>query len=772
MEFGVNQEWIRIRNATLHSLKGVHLDIPVRKITAIAGPSGSGKSSLALGVLHAECRRRYLETLQLSKREVRIPVDSVEGLRPSIALGPLQDAQDIRHSVGSSTECDALLRPIWARLSQWRCPQCSAPLDILAPQQMVERIATLPSGSKVQLFATVPIADNTIHQLASQWIPQGFTKASSDGVLIDLSQIDSSIAKNTPKEFSLLIDRWVIKEGMRSRIADSLQTGLRIGKGAVWLQSPTTGDLRFADHPRCPQHGDLLPKLDAGLYSPFSPVGQCPQCHGLGHWNQPLEVCTLCEGTRLMPLLQESVVGELSWKSLQKIDLQSLLYILKNIIPIVPTIHARSIQLVLERLQVCLELGLGHLHLQDPLLHLADSERQRLRLVGMASGHLDGLLVVLDELGSGLDATSCECLWPILQRIVERGNTIVMVEHNPHFLKRVDYLVEMGPGAGELGGEILRQGFRETILSSEDSTTAQWLRDLENQSQTSWTIKTPEITKTPVTLEIPPIYRFSARSLPIVFPGITLLTGSGGSGKSVLLSAIEKACLLRNDMAVSAVGESSLGIAKRSSLATASGIMNSFRDLYASLPEAKIRGLKAGHFSTNTKGGRCESCQGLGVLEDPLGYDDFTCHVCQGLRFREEVLAIRFKSLHISNLLDTPIHKLLHVFDAFPLLRQKLSCLQRTGLDYLNLGISTSAMSNGELQRAGLALDLAKSKSLPTLYLLDTPSRGLHHYDLQHLTKLFVELVQQGHGLVIADPSKEFVDVADTIVNLDAPTNA
>lgn len=769
MEFGVNQEWIRVRNATLHSLKGVNLDIPVRKISAIAGPSGSGKSSLALGVLHAECRRRYLETLNLSKREVRIPVDAVEGLRPSIALGPLQDAQDIRHSVGSSTECDALLRAVWARLSQWKCPRCSVPLDVLAPQQMVERIANLPSGSKVQLFATVPIADKTNHQLASEWIPQGFTKASSDGNLLDLSQMEPSLAKKIPAEFSLLIDRWIIKEGMRSRIADSLLTGLRIGRGAVWIQNPSSGDMRLADHPRCPQHGDLLPKLDAGLYSSFSPIGQCNSCQGYGYDKQTQVVCPQCAGTRLIPLLQESMVGDLSWKSLQLLDLNSLVPKLGSILNLVPSIHARSIQLVLERLQVCLNLGLGHLHLQDPLLHLADSERQRLRLVGIASGHLDGLLVLLDELGSGLDAKGCVDIWPILQRIVDRGNTIVMVEHNPHFLQRVDYLVEMGPGAGELGGEILRQGFRDDILNDKDSMTAHWLRDLEIpcSSQPNQIDKS----KPNLNLSLPPIYRFPARNLRIPFPGISVLIGSGGSGKSSMLTAIELACQQRSDLCVSAVGESSLGIAKRSSLATASGIMNSLRDLYASLPEAKIRGLKAGHFSTNTKGGRCEACQGFGVLEDPLGYEDFTCHVCQGMRFREEVLAIRFKSLHISNLLDMPIQKLVNVFDHFPLLRQKLFCLQRTGLEYLSLGISTSAMSNGELQRAGLALDLAKSKALPTLYLLDTPSRGLHHADLLHLTQLFTELVQQGHGVVIADPSQEFLTVANAIVNLDEPTS-
>jgi excinuclease ABC subunit A len=397
---------IQIFGARLHNLKNVHVTIPTGKISAICGPSGCGKSTLALDVLHAECQRRYLETLspfiaRIAGVRGAVPVDSISGLRPSIAFESWDTRRDGRASVGGLTECDHLLRGIWIRKATFTCPICAKVLDISTSQEMVERIALLPPGSRAQLMSPIIATSQTLEALAQTWIAQGFVRAYCDGNFLELSSIPASMAQSIPRQFSVVVDRWIIKEGIRSRIADSLAIALRIGQGSLWVHQQDGPQLYLSLSPRCPEHGAFMPELDAGMFSPYSLVGRCPQCEGNGK-SESSEVCTQCHGSRLNEILRTTQCGGLSWQALVAFPIEDLHPRLQPIFADLPPVYQPAWRQVQERFVAMKKLGLGHLGLARGLDTLSDGELQRLRLVNLAGGHLNGLLFILDEPGSGL----------------------------------------------------------------------------------------------------------------------------------------------------------------------------------------------------------------------------------------------------------------------------------------------------------------------------------------------------------------------------------
>lgn len=722
---------IEVRGARLHNLKSVNATIPADKITVICGPSGCGKSTLAIDIIHAECRRRYLETLssfvaKLAGSTPPAPVDSIAGLRPSIALESSSPHRNGKASVGTVTEAEILLRTIWARHGNLRCPHCQRLLEILDSQQMVERIASLPVASRLQLLAPVAIDGKTLAELSDFWIPQGFLRAWVDGEFVELGK-----GSQVPKEFSILIDRWVLKDGLRSRIADSLGIALRVGNGSIWVhRGDQDAPLFLSRNPRCPEHGALMSELSP---TAFSPIDDSP----------------------LQDFILSMDIGELTWKEIRETPVKGLQAKLQPVLLALPEHFKAAAAQILERIAAMNKLGLGHLSLGRRIATLSDGEWQRLRMVSLAGGHLHGLLFVLDEPASGLHPKDCEHVWSLLEDIRKQGNTLLLIEHRPEIIDKADQLIEMGPGAGELGGEVLVQDRAQTVLAS-NSPTAEWIRSL---SQPAESPPLPLPTKY-LEIAIEPFRNLKSQTLRIPLGAFTVVSGVSGSGKSTLvLDGIAEAmrgdtapwCTIKNRKSIEAVQDCSadkMQSSSRSTVATASGLMTPLRDLFSAMSEAKTRGFKASHFSLNTNGGRCETCLGLGVIEDPAGYGDFTCPVCQGKRFRDEILNIRFKTLNISEILDLSITRALELFSAIPGFKTRLTPLRDTGLGYLRLGQPTSHLSGGELQRLALSIELAKSSSKPTLFLFDEPARGLHRTDISHLLTLFHRMCEAGHTIV------------------------
>jgi len=778
---------IHIRGARLHNLKSVDVDIPLGKISAICGPSGCGKSTLALDVLHAECRRRYLETLSPFVARVAgvrgpAPVDSIEGLRPSLALESGSVHHDSRATVGSITECETLLRSIWARKASVHCPHCKRTLDILNSQTMVERIASLEQGSRVQLLAPTQVQGRSLAKLAEESIAQGFVRGWTDSQAIELSNIPQSQAAFVPQEFAVVVDRIVVKEGMRSRIADSVQIALRVGQECLWVQiGDNKNPLFFSLLPRCPEHGLLLPEFEAGLFSPHSTAGRCPTCEGTGL--QGAKTCSGCNGDRLNSILLDSSLlnlnaQEITWREILHKPVEGLDALLEPLFNDLPPVLQKPAEQARERLQAMQQLGLEHLALGRGVDSISDGEWQRLRLVGLAGGHLNGLLFVLDEPSSGLHPVDAIKVWTLLEKIRARDNTLLLIEHQPEFLRRSEYLIEMGPGAGELGGEILRQGPREQILACDESPTRTWLAELDSPTR-AYTLEGEAelVTSKFISIQVAPFRNLKSMQLKFPMGAFTVVCGISGSGKSTLvLDGIAAKlrdkinapwCTIKGAEKIEAVveaGSEGLRASARSTVATATGLMTPLRDLFASLTEAKARGFGPGHFSLNTKGGRCEACLGLGVIQDHYG--DYPCHVCQGKRFRDEVLGVRFKTMNISEIMDLTIHKALHLFAAFPAFKQRLTPVRETGLSYLLLGQSTTHLSGGELQRLGLAIELSKTSMRPTLHVFDEPARGLHREDIAHLLTLFHQLCAQGHTIVAIEHQPTFLHAADWLIEL------
>ncbi|HSQ41765.1 MAG TPA: ATP-binding cassette domain-containing protein [Fibrobacteraceae bacterium] len=770
---------IQIRGARLHNLKDVSVEIPLGQITALCGPSGCGKSTLAIDVLHAECQRRYLETLSPFVARIAgvrgpAPVDSISGLRPSIALESSTSHADPHATVGSATECEPLLRTLWVRKAVFTCPKCGRTLDVLTSQEMVERIANQIEGSRLQLLAPVPAQGRTWDEVAQEWISQGFVRGFGNGTFLELALLPAALTNSTaPADFSVVVDRWILRPGLRARIADSVTIALRVGQGALWLhRGENTPPLFLSLAPRCPEHGLLLPHLDAAMFSAYSVAGRCPQCEGRGE-SEKGEVCSKCNGDRLHPLLLETRVGNLSWRDVLHLSAEALPKQVSELGTDLPDAYRPTWEQLQDRLGAMERLGLGHLALGRGVKTLSDGEWQRLRLVALASGHLNGLLFVLDEPGAGLHAHDCARVWEMLCEIRARDNTLLLIEHQPYFLERVDSLVEMGPGAGELGGEVLRQGPRDEVLKDPDSPTAQWLTELRHPTISQKSFQATHSLR----FSIEPFRHMKAMDIQIPTEAFTVVCGVSGSGKSTLVfGGLAQAftgehpwCNITDAGGITKVlgmGRSAAHASQRSFVATLGNLMTPLRDLFASLPEARARGFKAKHFSLNAAGGRCEACQGLGRLEDPAGYGDFPCPVCQGRRFREDVLGVRFKTLNMAEVLDLTVDQALEIFHAHTRLRSRLEPMRETGLGYLRLGQSTRHMSGGELQRLSLAVDLTISTNEPSLYLFDEAARGLHRNDITHLLNLFRKLIAQGHTIIAIEHQPTLVQNADWILEL------
>ena len=795
-------DFISIRGCRLHNLKNIDAQFPLGKISVVCGPSGCGKSTLVLDTLHGESKRRYLETLSpfaaelLGGRRI-IPLDSAEGLPASLAVGPSHGETPAKAYALSISECDSTLRALFAAYAKPACPVCGKPMESMSREDMIREIASLPQGSKLQFFARVDAEKRAnLDKLAAVFLAQGFTRALADDVSYSLADLTAAEREIVPQEFFIVVDRVIVRENTRTRIAEAVDGVLKLTHGELILDINGSRKL-FSTVPRCPEHGAQLSRpLASEDLSPYSRTSVCEKCGGTGiiEDGENSEECPDCKGLRLkqnfLNAAIESISSEGESSDCHKNEPRKIRTTWQDILStpfaeLESRLHALfdnrltakqqpAFRTLIDRIQAIVDLDIGYLTAGRAGATLSGGEVQRLRLSSLSTGHLNNLLIVLDEPASGLHQSDVEALWKVLKKVQSHGNTLVLIDHNPALIKKADWIIEMGPGAGEKGGEILLQGTAKDVLSNPVSPTGNWIKELDERRKTRDERTSKDSKKKAATIDIKNFAMFDMQPVTANFPvqKFSVITGQSGSGKSTIF--------FRNLAPRATKGEfESLGIQalsilstgdfhgnRRSTVASAINLNTILRDLFAKLPESKVRGYTASKFATHAPGGRCENCKGEGVILDPAGYEESECPVCLGRRFKDEILEVRFKSLSIADIYDLEVGDAYKLFINMKPFADKLKPLVDTGLDYLKLGQTTTHLSGGERARLRLSIALARAKAPNTLFLFDEPARGLHQKDIQHLLDLIRGLTEAGHTVIAIEHAQDFVNAADYAVEL------
>ena len=790
--------FISIRGCRLHNLKNVDAQFPLGGITVVCGPSGCGKSTLVLDTLHGESKRRYLETLSpfaaelLGGRRI-VPVDSADGLPASLAIGASHGETPAKSYALSLSECDATLRSLFARFAKPACPVCGKPMESTSREEIIKEIAGLPQGSKLQFFAPLPTNRATLDKLSAVFLAQGFTRAMADGVAYSLADLTANEREIVPQEFFIVVDRIIVRENTRTRIAEAVDGVLKFTHGELILDNGGKRSL-YSMVPRCAEHGAQSSRpLEPEDLSPYSRSCACEACGGTGSipdgassagnartGESSEKECPECKGLRLKQNLLQSVIDGTTWKDILETPfakLEAKLHALfdgRLLANQKPAFNA-----LIDRIQAINELGIGYLTAGRAGSTLSGGEIQRLRLSSLSTGHLNGLLIVLDEPASGLHACDVEDLWKVLKKVQSRGNTLVLIEHNPLIIKKADWVIEMGPGAGEKGGEILFQGTAKEVLGNPQSPTGTWIKGLKesprmHSDDKKAAKKAGTTAKKTAAIPVRDFAQFDMKPVSADFPvqKFSVITGQSGSGKSTLLfkNIATRASAGEFErfgiQALSILSTGDFHGNRRSTVASAINLNTPLRDLFAKLPESKVRGYTASKFATHAPGGRCENCKGEGVLYDGAGYEETECPVCLGRRFKDEILEVRFKSLSIADVLDLEISEACKIFANIKPFMDKLKPLADTGLGYLRLGQTTAHLSGGERARLRLSIALARAKAPNTLFLFDEPARGLHKKDIEHLLALIHGLTEAGHTVIAIEHAQDFVNDADYLLEL------
>ena len=805
--------FISVRGCRLHNLKNVNAQFPLGSVTVVCGPSGCGKSTLVLDTLHGESKRRYLETLSPFAADLLggsriIPLESAENLPASIAIEACHGESTTRSYALSLSECDAPLRTLFAPLATPACPICGKPMEMTSREQIIQNVAQLPVGSKIQFLATMDTDRQNLDKLSALFLSQGYTRAMADGETVSLGDLTEEQKKTKPKSFQIVVDRVIVRENSRTRIAEAVDATLKLTHHKVTLRIEN-GTLEYSTVPHCKDEKESVeaPILTEGMFSPYSREGACPHCKGSG-LDDAGETCNECGGLRLQKfLLNSGIVTDgasekfagtsgkfVSWKQILETTFQNLGGLLRDTLGgKIPKSRESLLNALLERIDAINQLGLGYLTPGRSGATLSGGEIQRLRLSSLSTGLLNGLLICLDEPASGLHTDDVQKLWTVLKQIQDRGNTLVLIDHNPALIQKADWIIEMGPGAGEKGGEVLFQGPAKDILGDEKSPTGQWIRELSNchpeprnpginPGQALSGVNSggdlrsvPGMTRrNTAAIAVENFALFDMEPVTAQFPvqKFSVITGQSGSGKSTLFfrnlapraesGEFEKLGI----QALSVLSTGDFHGSRRSTVASAIGLNTLLKDLFAKLPESKVRGYTASKFATHAPGGRCENCKGEGVIFDPAGYEESECPVCLGRRFKDEVLEVRFKTLSIADIYDLEIGDAYKLFTNLKPFADKLKPLVDTGLDYLKLGQTTAHLSGGERARLRLSIALARAKALGTLFLFDEPARGLHQNDIRHLLDLIRGLTEAGHTVIAIEHAQDFVNAADYVLEL------
>ena len=670
VELVAGSSFISIRGCRLHNLKNVDAQFPLGGVTVVCGPSGCGKSTLVLDTLHGESKRRYLETLSpfaaelLGGRRI-VPLDSAEGLPASLAIGASHGETPAKSYALSLSECDGTMRSLFARFAKPACPVCGKPMESTSREEIIREIAGLPQGSKLQFFAPVDNGGKeprrtkaSLDKLSAVFLAQGFTRAMADGVVYSLADLTDAERKIVPQEFFIVVDRIIVRDNTRTRIAEAVDGVLKLTHGELILDNGGKRTL-YSTVPRCPDHGAGQARpLEPEDLSPYSRACACPECggtgsiepEGAGHdtGDRSEEECPVCNGFRLRQNILQSAIDGSTWKDILETPFASLEKKVRDLFGgRILANQKPAFNALVDRIQAINELGIGYLTAGRAGYSLSGGEIQRLRLSSLSTGHLNGLLIVLDEPASGLHVCDVEALWKVLKKVQSRGNTLVLIEHNPLIIKKADWVIEMGPGAGEKGGEILFQGSAKNVLDNPQSPTGMWIKGLDGAQRSP--VKPGMTTKAPGTttsksrnkaasISVQDFSMFDMKPVSADFPvqKFSVITGQSGSGKSTLL--------FRNIATRASAGEfEHLGIQalsilstgdfhgnRRSTVASAINLNTQLRDLFAKLPESKVRGYTASKFATHAPGGRCENCKGEGVLYDGAGYEETECLYASG----------------------------------------------------------------------------------------------------------------------------------------------
>ncbi len=818
MSFQPNSiENIILKGAREHNLKNVSLKIPHNKITVITGLSGSGKSSLAFDTLYAEGERRYLESLSTYARrfveQLKKPdLDYIEGLAPAIAIDQKTLGGTDRSTLGTSTEISDYIRLMFARIGEVFCPTHHLPMG----QNTEENIFKQSVGfcPRKKFYVLAPVARGKKGTFATdfaRWRKLGFSKAKIDGKYRSIESL-KGLKKTIAHNIDIVVDQVSSAASFRARTQSSIQYALKLSNGLVRFEEVSSNprELFFSVHSSCPECGFSAPPLEPSSFSFNHPHGACPECAGIGHVESEeeaegesgdaklvwYELCPKCEGARLNPQALSVRIKNYNIHQLGELSLQELSALIRSweFEGEKQEIFEKIKPPLLRRLDYIEQVGAAYLSLNRNTNSLSGGEAQRIRLATQVCTGLVGAMYVLDEPSRGLHPKDHHKLLNTLVNLKDMGNTVILVEHDRDTIQAADHIVDLGPGAGFKGGQVVAEGSYKDILKSKKSPTADFLRDAitkkpkgKRRKPTGW-------------LKLTKAALYNLKDVQVDFPlGILAgVCGVSGSGKSTLvLDSLAPAILEKlgtpNEFAqalwsasesvpkVSGVSKNNLGAllqvdqkpigrSPRSTPATYVDVFTPIRNLYASLPEARMRAFSSGHFSFNSAKGNCSVCAGAGSIKIEMHFlsDVYTrCESCQGSRYNSTMRSIKFKGKSIADVLDMTVDEAVDFFKNQRYIYKKIKLLQDVGLGYLSLGQSATTLSGGEAQRIKLTRELAKGRrGKVCLYILDEPTSGLHFHDIKNLVRLLNGLVEVGHSVLVIEHNSTLLEACDYIIEL------
>ncbi|WP_417377595.1 excinuclease ABC subunit UvrA [Gimesia sp.] len=801
-----NDQMIRIRGARCHNLKNIDVDLPRNQISIVTGVSGSGKSSLVFDTIHQEGQRRFLENLspgtrQLFSQAQPVAVDQILGLPPTICFDQTQRVQSKRSTLATLTELYDFFRLLYAKLGIVHCVNCGQELHQQTPEQIVDLVLALEDRKKVMILAPVVSAKKGNHStLFHQIAKEGFVRARIDGAVIDVTQ-PHEFPENVPHDIEIVIDRIIVKEGIQSRLKESVDLALKQGGGTCLVSQQTEegwSDRYVSTRLACGQCNLSFPDPEPVTFSFNSPYGACATCNGLGVIEQTDseadQICPQCQGARISQygrsiLLNQHSIDQVirltapeimtwldQWESVAAQGLSHQDQVIAD--QIVPSIR--------KRLDYLTEIGLGYIQLSRPSKTLSGGELQRARLAACLGAGTTGACYILDEPTAGLHTNETQKLLTILQRLKQAGNSIIVVEHDHDVMRAGDYLIDIGPGAGTEGGNLVFSGDYEEFIQHQESITVQGLTgSIPYRSETDRTNANRDQF---LQLTGASINNLKAVTLKVPLRQLVCVTGVSGSGKSsliieTLVPAI-KAELNRRPSPVlqydsllgvehlqqiKIIDQTALGKNGRSNPATYCGIWDEVRKLFSKTKTARLRGYTARRFSFNSSDGRCGACRGTGVKRIDLKFLPpvfLSCEKCHSKRFNQGTLAVRYRGKTVSDVLEMSILEAWGFFESIPRIRNVLQVMLDLGLGYLALGQPANLLSGGEAQRIRLASELISPLNGRSLFVLDEPTRGLHSHDINCLLRTLDELINTGNSVLVIEHHPQVMFAADWIIDL------
>ena len=900
------QNKIKIRGARAHNLKNIDVNIPKDKLVVVTGLSGSGKSSLAFDTLYAEGQRRYVESLSAYARQFlgqmdKPDVDSIDGLSPAISIDQKTTSKNPRSTVGTVTEINDFLRLLWARVGTPICPNDGHEITSQSPEQMVDKILEFPERTKLQILAPIVRWKKGQHKKIIEKVKKdGFVRIIVDGEIHDVEE-EIELDKNKKHDISVVVDRIVLKDGIRSRLFDSLEAALRLTNGNVAVDVIGDKMLQFSENFSCPYCGFTIGELEPRIFSFNAPFGACPDCYGIGVKLEvdkdlviPDDTKTLNEGalapwnpisSKYYPtMLQQACEAfgidmDTPFKDLPDKDKKIILYgagdrefhfkfksdfgglkdidtTFEGVIPNVErryretnsdftrdvmrqymtsltcqTCHgyrlneqALSVKIagkhigevsdfpineslnffenltfseqnqeiarpilkeIDDRLTFLKNVGLDYLTLSRSARTLSGGEAQRIRLATQIGSNLSGVMYVLDEPSIGLHQRDNDRLIASLKKMRDLGNTLIVVEHDEDTMRAADYLIDIGPGAGENGGQVIAAGTPKQVEKKRNSLTGQYLSGkkyiaIPNERRKGNGKK----------IVVKGASENNLKNIDVSFPlgEFIAVTGVSGSGKSTLVNMILKRALaqklnhnsekpgkyqkiegVENIEKIIDIDQTPIGRTPRSNPATYTGVFDDIRGLFAQTNQAKLRGYGKGRFSFNIKGGRCEACKGDGIIKIEMNFlpDVYVpCEVCHGTRYNSETLEVEYKDKNIADILNMTVSEALTFFEPIPKIKRKLQTIVDVGLGYVKLGQPATTLSGGEAQRMKLASELHKKSNGKTFYILDEPTTGLHSEDIKRLLEVLQRLVDKGNTVLVIEHNLDVIKTADYLIDL------